>query len=90
MVDLATGTVVDKAFLYDGNYGFTWVSPGEGIFVPWGRKRRDTVAKRGYTYARATYVRRRATKVGKNDWWVRRLTTPTEDNWGVEIVPLGK
>jgi hypothetical protein len=86
LVDLSTGQVAD-ARLIDGKYGMSWLVGDE--FVPHGRKRRETVAKRGYTYARASFVMRPADDQHPMPWRIRRLSSPTVDDFGVEVPCAG-
>ncbi len=85
LVSLITGEVCDTARMIDGQYGMSWLV--NDTFVPIGRKRRDTVAKRGYTYAKALYVMKPADRDHNFPWRIRRLSTPTVDNFG-EPIPV--
>ena len=91
LVDLRTGRVAN-ARLIDGKYGMSWMVKNDtGIvvdFVPTGRKRRDTVAKRGYTYAKADYLVRPPRDYKEAPWRIRQLSTPTVDDFG-EPIPAG-
>ncbi len=66
LMELATGKVAAKARLVEGTYGMAWLVPGkdrfDGHFVPAYRKRRSTVAGRGYTYATAEVLAWRTTR----------------------------
>ena len=88
LVSLQTGQVA-KARIVDGVYGPSWqVLDRSGAviaYVPCYRKRRETVAKRGYVYATAEYVLRRSPTRSEPAHKVRRLTTPTVDDWGEPI-----
>ena len=85
LVDLSTGHVVDEARLIQGQYGWSWLIPSLDRFVPEGRKRRATIASRGYTYATASYLVRVPVDWRKGDWPLRRLTSPTMDDFGEAI-----
>lgn len=86
LVDLRTGTVVDRARVVSGQYGSSWLIPSEQrgwlpTFVPMHRARRATVARRGYTYASALFVVRPPERRDDDEWRVRRLTDPLLDEW---------
>jgi hypothetical protein len=85
LVDLDTGQVCDSARLIESRYGLSWLV--NDTFIPYGRKRRDTVAKRGYTYAEATYLMKPADREHPFPWRIRRLSTPLVDDWN-EPIPV--
>lgn len=87
LVDLQTGKIVPEAKMVSGQYGTSWWIPG-GVYVPAFRKRRDTVARRGYTYARAKVLMERSHQREVADRKVRVLEAPTVDEWG-EPIPTG-
>lgn len=85
LVDLTTGSVVDEARMVGGRYGTSWLIPSRNAFVPAFRQRRETVAKRGYTYAEAEYVAQRGRHYADPDRRVRRISSPTVDDFGEPI-----
>lgn len=86
LVSLETGRIVPNAKMVQGQFGTSWWIPGGG-YVPAFRKRRDTVARRGYTYARAKMLLERSHSRDTPDWQVRVLEQPTVDVWGEPISP---
>lgn len=89
LVDLATGRPA-AARLVNGRYGTSWLvtdpPTSRGHFVPASSKRRATITARGYTYARADFLLERSHSIRCPDVTHRRLTDPTEDDWGEPIV----
>lgn len=84
-----TGTAA-SAQLVTGTYGLPGMildasGASSGEFVPHGRKRRGTMARRGYTYGVADFVMRRPRKGEVPSRQSRQLTTPTVDAWGEPI-----
>lgn len=93
LVRLDTDAVAN-ARLVTGTYGPSWMlldpaGSSTGDFVPHGRKRRVTVAKRGFTCATVDFVMKRGQKWGEPARQIRRLTMPTVDDWGEPIRPSG-
>jgi hypothetical protein len=97
LVDLKTGKVAPGAQLVRGQYGMSWLVPsfdpetgvntGNSRFIPAFRKRRDTVTKKGFTYAKGTFViRTKRYAAGDISYKkVRCLVQPTVDDWGEPI-----
>lgn len=90
LVDLATGRVVPDARAVSGQYGTSWFIPSRHEFVPFGRKRRATIAQRGYTYAEASFIGYDARGDGRSDRVFVPMTACSEpclDAWGEPIRP---
>jgi hypothetical protein len=88
LVDLTTGEVVETAEIRNGRYGSFWSVSNYGSTVPAYAKKRETIAKRGYTYASADFLvyDDQSHVRGGGYSKQRRLTTPEVDDWGEPIV----
>ena len=88
LIDLGTGEVVETAEIRNGRYGSFWSVSDYGSTVPAYAKKRETVAKRGYTYASADFLvyDNQSNGRGRGYSKQRRLTMPEVDDWGEPIV----
>jgi hypothetical protein len=85
LVDVETGRVVSEARVIDGQWGASWLIPSRNQFVPTHCTRRSTVTKRGYTFARAMFIGRRASRWPHEFRPVIRVSDPVLDQWGEPI-----
>lgn len=88
LVDLSTGRPVPDAKLVSTRYGTSWVVESSGKFVPYSAKRRDTITKRGYTYATVAYLGHDA-RGDSGPYFVpdAAVSEPCMDTWGQPIRP---
>lgn len=85
IVDLGDGEIV-PAKKVDTRYGYRWCVNNGAAWLPVQPKRRDTLAKKGYTEAEVPMLVERCGR-GRDSWLkpICRLGDPIADRWGEPI-----